>query len=385
MKPTVPQVILRYAKQIGLPEKDAEQVYLAWVDTLTFAQIYEKLDQAKASMKEDLDEAKKTNPHKEYKGAIHNDVKVSLGDATVRQLEDSKKWYTNKIKEYKSEPFFRDFLLHIQPKLNLINAELAGRIGLKESEDVAAKIRSLEIQLNSEWKKIKDASYKRNNPNTRVAAAKAQATAERKYDKISKEIESLKKLLEDTPIDEALRDAGYDKVFASGEAAGLSISEISSLFKQALRNFNNREKAIDALVSTFVAIKKSKKDISKFTRDFSSLYNVMNESGEEIYTVKQTRSVRMSASSAEPYFVKEFDILIGRKVIGAIYTNGLAKSMHGVAHNTSIPDLDKYGDFTNPQAALQKFISSPAGKRWQLKAMKNNKAREKYWNDIGAL
>lgn len=126
---SIPQVMLRYAKQIGLPEKEAAKVYYAWIDVLPFSLIYKKMDQAKDTLKEDLDEAKKTNPNKEYRCAIHNNVKLSLGDATVKQLEDSKKWYNEKLKEYKGELFYRDFLQHIKPKLDMVNAELADRIG----------------------------------------------------------------------------------------------------------------------------------------------------------------------------------------------------------------------------------------------------------------
>lgn len=91
------------------------------------------------------------------------------------------------------------------------------------------------------------------------------------------------------------------EVFSAGESAGLDSSEISILLQQALKKFNNPQKAREELVFVFNNIKNSKKDLSKFYSDFSSLYNavyeapeMMGESYTSHYLTEQTKRDRVN-------------------------------------------------------------------------------------------
>jgi hypothetical protein len=46
MEIEIPPVVIQFASQIKLPQDEAEKIYCAWVDTLTFAEIFHKMSQA---------------------------------------------------------------------------------------------------------------------------------------------------------------------------------------------------------------------------------------------------------------------------------------------------------------------------------------------------
>jgi hypothetical protein len=88
-------------------------------------------------------------------------------------------------------------------------------------------------------------------------------------------------------------DESNQEVFIAGESAGLDVSEISSLMSQALKKYNNPNKAKSELISIFKMIKDSKKDLSKFYGDFSSLSSAVYESKE--ISLDQRRQMKIVA------------------------------------------------------------------------------------------
>jgi hypothetical protein len=61
------------------------------------------------------------------KGLIYNNSSLSLKDATTEQIEASKRWYFEKIKEYRKESDFYEMLKFFQDKLKTLNTELSKR------------------------------------------------------------------------------------------------------------------------------------------------------------------------------------------------------------------------------------------------------------------
>ena len=108
-----------------------------------------------------------------------------------------------------------------------------------------------------------------------------QPNGARKTKEIAKKaIEAVHKFYpvkEETELVEKLTN---QDVFLAGKNAKLDTSEISKLLQQALKKFNNAEKARQELVFVFNSIKNNKKDLSKFYSDFSSLYNAVYEETE---------------------------------------------------------------------------------------------------------
>ena len=95
-------------------------------------------------------------------------------------------------------------------------------------------------------------------------------------------------------------DESNQEVFIAGESAGLDVSEISSLMSQALKKYNNANKAKSELISIFKMIKDSKKDLSKFYRDFSSLSSAVYESEEiSLDQRRQMKIVALATGSAD--------------------------------------------------------------------------------------
>lgn len=112
----VPPSIIALAKEVGYPPADAQRQYVSWIKRgLSKDSIANLIRKYAAERKErgvgqgklestELDEEKKDR--KDIVGVIHDNVGVKLGDATVKQLQDSKEWYISKVKEYQRESFF---------------------------------------------------------------------------------------------------------------------------------------------------------------------------------------------------------------------------------------------------------------------------------------
>jgi hypothetical protein len=95
-------------------------------------------------------------------------------------------------------------------------------------------------------------------------------------------------------------DESNQEVFIAGESAGLDVSEISSLMSQALKKYNNPNKAKSELISIFKMIKDSKKDLSKFYGDFSSLSSAVYESKEiSLEERRQMKIVALATGSTD--------------------------------------------------------------------------------------
>ncbi len=139
----VPAAIVALAREVGYPPAEAQRQYVSWkkrglsddsIKNLIRKYADEKKDRGVGQGKlesTELDEEKKDR--KDIAGIIHDKVGVKLGDATLKQLKDSKAWYIEKLKEYQRESFFREFLRMFQMKLDLLNAEINSRKSLDEA------------------------------------------------------------------------------------------------------------------------------------------------------------------------------------------------------------------------------------------------------------
>jgi hypothetical protein len=139
------------------------------------------------------------------------------------------------------------------------------------------------------------------------------------YVKLSDAKKGLKDTLK-TMKEESLQ--GNQEVFDAGDTAGLDTSEISSLLSQAFKKYNNPNKAKAELISIFKMIKDSKKDLSKFYGDLSSLSSAVYESTKKDLTENEDKYptwIIKPRDGGEPVKIKAQDepsaieIALGRK------------------------------------------------------------------------
>jgi hypothetical protein len=64
-----------------------------------------------------------------YPGILHNDARKTLKDASLKEIADSIKWYTDMLTARGRDPFFTKHLPKWKNNLETLRAERGSRIG----------------------------------------------------------------------------------------------------------------------------------------------------------------------------------------------------------------------------------------------------------------